>query len=48
MTYLQMLLTSIERIFVVNSNGMSKLDGNHACKILQALLENMECSAFLD
>lgn len=48
MTYLQMLLLSIERCLVVSSNGPSKLDGVHAMKILQALLENMDCSAFLD
>ena len=41
MTYLELIFKFIQRILVINSNGMHKLDGIIAMKIICALMENL-------
>lgn len=40
-TYLELLFKFIQRILVVNSNGLHKLDGIIAMKVVMALMENL-------
>lgn len=41
LTYLELVFKFIQRLLVVNSNGVHKLDGINAMKVLIALMENL-------
>lgn len=41
MTYLELVFKFVQRVLVVNSNGMHKLDGIIAMKIIITLMENL-------